>query len=185
MSNITEVYNVGGEFSHTENSTVVAQLPNDGDTLIQSITGADESLSGPIPFVYDASRSNFLSSTMEHIGFSATSVATDDYIPSGASIVGVVLPFDGTIVTATGTTSNSNSCGRSLSIYINGVETATGYILGGSGLSGMQTSTKTDLNIQFNAGDVIQARMRYDSGSTRKNTWTNFSLNVFYKWRTA
>jgi len=150
-----------------------------------SLTGSDSVASEQMHFIYDTTRSKFLSDTVQFINFQSLSMGTDDFIWPGATLfsadVGTMMPYPGTVTGITAYASNVNKTFRSFSVYIESTENTNQLSFGNAASVAAQASA-TNLNIDFNAGQKILLRTRLVSGTTG-NKWTNLNLVLFYKWR--
>lgn len=152
------------------------------------IPGADAVLSESMHFVYDTTRSKYLTSSQQKSYYIAASVATNDYINWDSQFstdFGDMMPYNGTITGFSVYVTNINKCIRSVSVYTgpaSATENTGIYTFGSTTSTTSFQGSKTNVNLDFAAGDKIQVRMRFSSGTTG-NAWTNMNLIMFYRWR--
>jgi hypothetical protein len=151
-----------------------------------SLTGADSIASEPINFVYDTTRSKYLSQATMSQYYIATTVATNDFITWDSifsSDVGLIMPYNGCITGWGVYITNINTCARNVSVYVGATENTGQFLIGGTGTNtGAYSLTKTNANLNFSAGNNIRVQMRFAAGTTGHG-WTNMNLIMYYKWR--
>ncbi len=150
-----------------------------------TLTGADSQTSEPMDFVYDPVRAKYLSSQHMAKYWVAQTVATDDYINWAAIFpadVGDIMPYNGTITAMTAYVSDINLCARHVSVYVGATENTQVMTLGIGTSDNAYTLTKTNINLNFAAGNNIRIRMRYSAGTSSRQ-WASFNLIMYYKWR--
>lgn len=149
---------------------------------LQQIIGADSELSEPMLFVVDTTRDNKeLSVEKAPIFWAEAVVGHGDWLDLGNatnSNVGWMMPYDGTIVRATGETEDANNSTHIMQLYIE--NTNVGTVLTFSGF-GEQQDYNTILNIDFDAGDELRMRSFRTSGS---NDMGDTAIVLWIKWRT-
>lgn len=158
----------------------------DGVSLEQ-IIGADSETSEPMLFIVDITRSNkLLSAESSSFSWGESTVGNDDWLElEGISDAdsGYIMPYDGTIVRATGHTADDNGNTKSINMFIgdaNGTGASAGTAGTFPGTNVQSTFETTNLDLNFSAGDKI--RLRGDSAS---GTIQDTVATLWVKWRVA
>lgn len=92
---------------------------------------------------------------------------------------GYIMPVKGTIVYLTGQAQDGNTADLQLSLYVNGTEHSNIVNLVGTGGGTTVAETNIGLDIDFEAGDKIQARTHGDPGGPMEDA----TVMVYVRWR--
>ncbi len=155
-----------------------------------SLTGYDNVVSEEMPFVWDTTRSKFLSAQHMHVQYQSLSVTSNAFVyPSNlaySSDVGTIMPYNGTITGFTVYVSDINKCIRSVTVYTGpasaSVANLSVFTFGNTSSTSAYYVSQTNINLNFAAGDNIRIQLPFSSG-TSGNPWTNMNLVMYYKWR--
>lgn len=149
-----------------------------GDTVTTALTIS--TIGGqPIPTYTDTTRSNkTLSLETANFVWSELGVGNNDWIKIGEAsdaTSGYIMPFDGTIIRATGHTEDTNGNTKDIDVYVDAAsQGSVGQFTG----AGEQEFSSTSLNIDFTAGQKLRLR-----GRTGQGTIGDTVVSVFVKWR--
>ncbi|WP_303318117.1 hypothetical protein Q4Q34_11720 [Flavivirga abyssicola] len=152
----------------TSNTGIPALELNPQSTPTGSVTG-QLAVIGDKLFMYDATRGKWLSSESYALQFSIFGGASNQtlwYGGGGVDNIGPLMPFNGTIVYMT-INSSGGQANKAFDIRINGsnVGNNTDPTLDGRVSLSSGTFSRTSYNIDFNAGDHIQLRVRNNGAS--------------------
>lgn len=143
----------------------------------QSVVDSNLDSSEPMAFSLDTSRGKMLSAETTALTYSESNITNMDWVQIGHandSDIGTVMPYNGTVIRATGFCENVKNSIMNMHLYINTL--SAGSILTFSG-NGPKTEMALNLNIDFNAGDIIRLR---GVGSRRIN---DTAITIWCKWR--
>ncbi|NJO64943.1 MAG: hypothetical protein HC836_44575 [Richelia sp. RM2_1_2] len=147
---------------------------------VKTLTGVSNQLSEPMTFSFDATRNKSLSTETTTLIYSEAQLTNMDWIQVGAADdadSGIVMPFDGTIIRATGNCENVANTAMGIHLFINML--SVGSIIDFSG-SGEQSRSVLNLNIDFVAGDKIRLRAIGGGGANRIE---DTIITLWIKWR--
>ncbi len=147
----------------TTNTGIPALELNPQSAPTGTVTG-QLAVIGDMLYMYDATRSKWLSTESHALQFSIFGPASNEtlwYGGGGVEDIGPLMPFDGTIVYMT-LNSSGGQANKSFDISINGSNVGNNAdpTLDGRVNLSSGTFSYTSYNIDFNAGDHIQLRVR-------------------------
>ena len=154
------------------------KISNASSPIISGVMTVEDVNGQPMMCMEDTTRANKkLTIETVNITWSESALTNYDWLEFGNATdadSSYIMPFDGTIVKATGHCENTNGSTKDIRLYINTTlnGTAMGTLTGGANVT-----FNTTLNIDFNASDRI--RLRAWTGGTIQDT----VITLWIKWR--
>jgi len=154
------------------------KISNAASPIISGVMTIEDINGQPMMCMEDTTRANKkLTIETVNIAWSESTLTNFDWMQVGAAIdadSSYIMPFDGTIVKATGHCENALGNTKDIRLYVNTTlnGTAMGTLTGGA-----NATFNTTLNIDFSAGDRI--RLRAWTGGTIRDT----IVTLWIKWR--